>query len=82
VARRGRRGGQALAPPVTLDGKCCSWARAGVRSWRCRAVTCSWPARTDDCPTASDLGLVSIDGHGDGDEIRNAALTLLLVYLY
>ena len=29
-----------------------------------------------------DLGLVSIDGQGDGDEIRNAALTLLLVYLY
>ena len=30
----------------------------------------------------ADLGLVSIDGQGDGDEIRNAALTLLLVYLY
>jgi opacity protein-like surface antigen len=29
-----------------------------------------------------DLGLVSIDGQGDGDEIRNAALTLLLAYLY
>jgi opacity protein-like surface antigen len=29
-----------------------------------------------------DLGLVSIDGQGDGDEIRNAALSLLLVYLY
>ena len=30
----------------------------------------------------ADLGLVSIDGQGDGDEIRNAALTLLLTYLY
>ena len=30
----------------------------------------------------ADLGLVSIDGQGDGDEIRNAALTLLLAYLY
>jgi hypothetical protein len=30
----------------------------------------------------ADLGLVSIDGQGDGDEIRNAALSLLLVYLY
>jgi Outer membrane protein beta-barrel domain len=29
----------------------------------------------------ADLGLVSIDGQGDG-EIRNAALTLLLAYLY
>jgi hypothetical protein len=30
----------------------------------------------------ADLGLVSIDGQGDGDEIRNAALSLLLMYLY
>jgi opacity protein-like surface antigen len=30
----------------------------------------------------ADLGLVSIDGQGDGDEIRNAALSLLLAYLY
>ena len=30
----------------------------------------------------ADLGLMSIDGQGDCDEIRNAALTLLLVYLY
>jgi cysteine-rich repeat protein len=30
----------------------------------------------------ADLGLARIDGQGDGDEIRNAALTLLLAYLY
>jgi hypothetical protein len=30
----------------------------------------------------ADLGLVSIDGQGDGDEVRNAALSLLFVYLY
>lgn len=30
----------------------------------------------------ADLGLVSIDGQGDGDDVRNATLTLLLGYLY